>query len=513
MKNSKKFLCTLLAGVMTAASVSSLAACGDKTGGVGDIVAYDGSAVTVTFYHTMGANLQNVLNKYIPKFNEMYPNIEIKHDMMGDYPALRDQIAIELTAGNSPSIAYCYPDHVALYNKSRSVLTLDAFIDSDKEVTKADGTTEIMGFTAEQKADFIEGYYAEGTAYGDGKMYTLPYTKSTEVLYYNKTYFDANNLTVPTTWEEMKEVCATIRAKEGNNVVPLGYDSESNWFITMTEQYGTPYTSATGDKFLFNTAENRAFVKEFRDWYEKGYVTTEEISGGYTSKLFTQTAEDKLKCYMCIGSSAGASYQCPALATRMVNKLDEQGNPIQAKDEQGNLLFEEGKPVYEQVEEQYYPFEVGIAQIPQVNKNNPKVIQQGPSLCMFKKKNSQEMAATWLFMKFLTTKVELQAEVSMTNGYTPVIKSAQNHPVYADFLSKADGNAKLQATAVKQTLAQMSAYYVSPAFSGSSAARDQVGILLQNCFLKQPSANQSIDAFIEAQFQTVIDTLNYEYSF
>ena len=41
-------------------------------------VAYDGSAVTVKFYNTMGTNLKTVLDRYIVKFNEMYPNITIE---------------------------------------------------------------------------------------------------------------------------------------------------------------------------------------------------------------------------------------------------------------------------------------------------------------------------------------------------------------------------------------------------------------------------------------------------
>ena len=59
-------------------------------------------------------------------------------------------------------------------------------------VTKKDGTTEIMGFTETQLDDFVDAYYNEGMAFGDGKMYTLPYAKSTEVLFYNKTEFEKN---------------------------------------------------------------------------------------------------------------------------------------------------------------------------------------------------------------------------------------------------------------------------------------------------------------------------------
>ena len=173
---------------------------------------YDGGEVTIRFYHTMGSNLRDVLTLYIEEFNKLYPNIHIEDSQVGGYDDVRDQINTELTVGSEPNIAYCYPDHVAMYRKAKAVAHLDNLIDSQITVTRADGTTEILGLTAEQKADFIEGYYNEGTQFGDGLMYTMPFSKSTEVLYYNKTFFDANNLTPPKTWDEMEAVCRKIKA-------------------------------------------------------------------------------------------------------------------------------------------------------------------------------------------------------------------------------------------------------------------------------------------------------------
>ncbi len=475
MNKFKKVLMTLVAASTLATNVVGLAACGDK-GPVGNVnvVAYDGSPVTITFYHTMGSNLRGVLDKYIPKFNELYPNITVEHSSQGDFPGLRNNIATELAGSNSPHIAYCYPDHIALYNKTKRVVQLDGFIASDLEVTDAQGNVTTMGFTDAQVADFIPGYYNEGKAYGDGKMYTLPFSKSTEVLYYNKTEFEKQGWTVPTTWDEMETLCATIKSVYPNDI-PFGYDSEANWFITMTEQLDTPYTSATGEKYLFNTKENRDFVERFRDWYEKGYFTTEEIYKTYTSALFTETNPAEQKSYMCIGSSAGASYQNP-------------------KNADGTN-----------------PFEVGVAQIPQINPSKPKAIQQGPSICMFKK-SDMEVAASWLFMKYFTSTVEFQADFSMMSGYAPVIQSAYEDSIYKEeFLDVADGNANLQATCVKQALAQMESYYVSPAFVGSSAARDQVGALMQACFTKS-TEGKSVSDFIKDQFDTTIYTLKYESS-
>ena len=428
---------------------------------------YDGSEVTVTFYHTMGQNLRDVLDAYILEFNKLYPNIHIEHSQVGGYDDVRDQISTEITVGAQPNIAYCYPDHVAMYNLADAVVTLDELIKSTIEVSRADGTTEGLGLTEAQIADFIEGYYNEGKQFGDGLMYTLPLSKSTEVLYYNKTFFEANGLTVPTTWEELEAVCAKIKELDPESI-PLGYDSEANWFITMCEQYGSPYTSATGDHYLFNNEQNRAFVKMFNEWYRKGYVTTQTLYGAYTSGLFV--APEGTRSYMSIGSSAGATHQRP-------DKVNNE-----------------------------YPFEVGIATIPQVDASNPKVISQGPSLCIFQKENPQEVIASWLFVKFLTTTVEFQAEFGMASGYVPVLKSVGENPVYADYLQSADGGNYISALAAKVCLEQEHAYYTSPAFNGSSTAREQVGALMNRCLT---ITAENPDAEIEAAFEDAVDECEY----
>ncbi len=457
---------------------------------------YNGQPVTIKFWHTMGANLREVLDEYIEEFNLLYPNIEIVHEQVGGYDDVRNSIRTELTVGGGPNIAYCYPDHVALYNIAQAVTTLDNLIESEIEVTRADGTTEIIGLTEAQQADFIPGFYSEGRAFGDGLMYTMPFSKSTEVLYYNKTFFDANNLKLPTHWwcdsncaegcdSSLEYVCQKIKEIDPDSV-PLGYDSESNWFITMCEQLGTPYTSATGDKFLFDTAENKAFVKRFKEWYNKGWVTTQEIYGAYTSGLFinaTPNGDGKvIRSYMSIGSSAGATHQRPA-------------------------KLENGE----------YPFEVGIASIPQADPSNPKVISQGPSVCIFQKSNPQEVVASWLFVKFLTTSVEFQSAFGYASGYIPVLQSVRDESlatydesgnptnaiaIYIEDLKKANGGDYIAQLSTKVALDQANAYYVSPAFNGSSEARDQVGQLMENVFLL--SKGVDLDAEMDKLFADAI---------
>ncbi len=476
----RKLITVFLAAIMCL-NLFALVGCGGKSSGGNkngavDFIIPEGGfdtdkEITIKFYHTMGSNLRDVLDRYIVEFNKLYPNIIIDHQQVGGYDDVREQIKTEITVGNQPNIAYCYPDHVALYNLAKAVTTLDSLIASEVEVTRADGTTEILGLTQAQKDDFIKGYYEEGKQFGDDKMYTMPLSKSTEVLYYNKTFFDKHNLTPPKTWDEMEALCKKIKEIDPDSI-PLGYDSESNWFITMCEQYGSDYTSATGDHFLFDNKTNHSFVKRFRDWYQKGYVTTQELSGGYTSELFTKAESEKGNSYMSIGSSAGATHQRP-------DKVDQK-----------------------------YPFDVGITTIPQLKADTPKVISQGPSLCIFNKADPQEVLASWLFVKYLATTVEFQAEFSMASGYVPVIKSVGENAIYKnDFLDKADGGDYISALSAKVCLEQEKAYYTSPAFNGSSTARDQVGVLMQKC-LSEPATD--IDKMIKDAFEDAVAECEYQ---
>ena len=442
---------------------------GDNEGNTGttppasdyNVVGYDGSPVTITFYHTMGAALRNVLDASLKDFNKLYPNIKVEHESLGSYDSLRDNINTTLAAGKQPNIAYCYPDHVAVYRALDGVIPLDAFINSTITVTRADGTTEIMGLTAEQQADFVKTYWDEGKAFDDkGTLYTLPMAKSTEALFYNKTFFDSFDdgngpLKVPTNWVEMEETCRRIKAKYPDSI-PLGYDSESNWFITRLAQMGADYTSHDkNNHFLFNNLTSLEILAEANEWYQAGLVTTEKINGSYTSDLFTLPSNDtKDKCFMVIGSTGGASYQTPPTA--------------------------EDKPL----------FEVGITGIPQVNADAPKTISQGPSLCLFKDTNPQEVAASWLLIEFLTTNVKFQCNFSIQSGYAPVIDSAKADTTYQMWLGFANGFNNLQALCVKTTIDNEKAYFTSPAFNGSSKARSEAEKMMTDIMVY---ASKSVD--------------------
>ncbi|MGM9873879.1 MAG: extracellular solute-binding protein, partial [Bacilli bacterium] len=380
----------------------------------------------------------------------------------GGYDDIKDKISSAIPAGTTPTMAYCYPDHVAEYMSAGAVEYMDPYINDSIIGLGKNTEIEAMGSSFAEKYsslgadDFIKGFWDEGKSYGDeygieGGVYSVPFSKSTEVMFYNKTFFEENNLTVPTTWDEMEEIMPRIKAL---GYTALGYDSDANMLITMFEQEGIPYTSLDKDNhFLFNNDQAKALVTKLKSWYDNGYIITSGSSANnsYTSNMFIGTSEPTV--VMTIGSTGGTGY----------NYTDK--------------------------------FEVGVAAIPGGTLNN-HVISQGPSICFFKRASQTEKYAAWLFYKFISSTYN-SAVYSVLTGYSPVRSSSFTNSAFLEYvydISKT-GKEKLVQTTLGFNSSLQDRFFTSPAFKGSSTARKEMDGIVANVFLGTKTVEQ---AFIDA---------------
>ncbi len=444
------------------------------------------SSKTIVFYHTMGQTLTDVLKSAKEKFAAKFPGWTVEDTQVGSYDDVKSAIVADLQGQTQPNLAYCYADHVAQYLTTKKVVDMSKFINSTETITavvteyemedggyKLDGdgnkivksTTEIqepVGYTAEEVADFVEGYYNEGfaTNFADYEKYgyeatsilTIPFVKSTELVYYNKTALASVNIQeAPKTWDELWHAAELLKRKYPD-CTPVGYDSEANWFITMCEQNNWGYTSASEPHYLFNDLKSQAWLEQLATYYDQGLVTTQNVYGSYTSNLFVKGADEG--CVFSIGSSGGASHQKPADGL----------------------------------------FEWGVAAIPGSTVGDTvvnKAISQGPSLCMFYQDcdNSEEKAKmTWEFVKLLL-EPEFLASFSIASGYNPPRKSTFEIPAYQSFLN----GTSITAVAAKTASTMVDFYFTSPAFVGSSTARDQVGNVIQYALTGQKTAKKALE--------------------
>ena len=465
MKNIAKILRTLCLVMVLSVAGLSLTACEEEE----EIDA----AHTIYFYNTMGTALQDALKASIAEFEAKFPGWTVKAPQIGGYDEVRSSIITDLQGGTQPDLAYCYADHVAQYLVTGKVVNMNKFINSTEKLTAnvlsgeewvSKQYDEVIGYNATEVADFVKGYYEEGYAenyanyakygYAAKDMLTLPFQKSTEVLYYNADALKALGKEVPTTWDELWDVCAAAKAK-WPTVTPLGYDSESNWFITMCEQNGWDYTSAEeGNHYGFNNANTQAWLTQLADYYNKGYFTTQEIYGSYSSNLFVKGVEDSGTIFS-IGSSGGASYQATDA------------------------------------------FEWGVAPIPGSKQADGsvvnKAISQGPSLVMFEtsaENATEKQLMTWEYVKILLDP-QYQMKFAGVSGYMPARMSTYEIPSYKEQLEDTS-NIVAVTVLVAKAMAEQDIYFTSPAFVGSSTARDQVGVALRYVVTGSKSAASAL---------------------
>lgn len=459
MKNMKvkSFLLALplLAGVLTG--------CSGNNGSKG---------ITVKFWHTFGQTVVDGLKSKIADFKKLVKekdgvDVEIDMKYQGGYDDIAKLISDGFAVKNTPTIAVAYPDNVADYievGKSAGVdfvVNLDQFINSEEV---GFGKEAWLGDKYDEE-DFVEDFYEEGSAYTLKGTYSLPFLKSTEIMFYNmdllvevmkdyKPEFASSKTKIKEymariSWNDFMDLCAQIKgnmAKYSNMLeVPMWYDSDANYIITKMFQNNVAYTSidSTG-KGKIDFASGDAFNKvvdlldDARSNYSKGLFTTKGIKNTYGSDFFTNE-----KCIFSIGSSGGSGYNFP----------------------------------------QADAFELGVCRVPASN-NKPIYVSQGPTLAMFndrgldKDVNEKAQRYAWKFMKYITNgQVNAEICVNGSEGYVPVRHSAYETSFFQDFMAEGERYAQCYKVVVEDVNSE-GGYLVSKAFKGSASLRDECGSML-----------------------------------
>ncbi len=425
-----------------------------------DYVAFTGDpeelTATIEMWHTFGESSSpnyNNLKQITDEFMNRYPNIKVNLVNHSSYDTIYTDLRYAVSANTLPTLAIAYPDHVADYLQSGVVENMAGYVADPVIGMGVDDLTE-----AGPIDDYYAGYLDESTDYAQTGVYSMPWSKSTEVMFYNRDFFDQYHLEVPRTWEDLWEVCAEVKDIDPD-IIPFGYDSDDNLFITRLAQDDIPYTSLDpNDHFQFNNADAKAIVSEIKENYDKGYMTTKGTSanGSYTSTMFTNG-----ELVMTVGSTGGTSYN-------FTNN-----------------------------------FNIGVAAVPQSDTENPKVISQGPSITFFSSASQDQLYAAWLFYKFATN-ANNTANLSTLTGYNPVRMSAFETDLYENWSTQTatTGSSLLIKTSLEYANDNYSqAYFTSPAFRGSAIARTEVGGIITNVLVSDVDIDE---AFQRAYSNSVI---------
>lgn len=416
-----------------------------------------------------------IYQKAITDFEGIYPNIRVNLRLYTNYGDIYNDVITNISTGTTPNVCITYPDHIATYLTGTNVVVPldDLFADASYGL----GGDQVR-FDSVKEEEIVPQFLKECSF--DDHYYALPYMRSTEACYVNKTYVEKLGYTLPETltWDFIWEVSEAAMEKDadgnfkvnGQNVmIPFLYKSTDNMMIQMLYQKGAGYSDETGNIEIFNdtTAE---LLKTIAGHAETKAFSTFKISS-YPANFLNAG-----QCIFAVDSTAGATWM---------------GTDA---------------PLCDISEDKLVSFETEVMMVPQFDPGNPKMISQGPSVCIFNKADPQEVLASWLFTQYLLSD-EVQTAYAETEGYLPVTTRAQQSEEYQDYLARIgeDNNVhyEVKIKASELLMAHLDDTFVTPVFNGSASLRDGAGQLIESTVKSVRRGETVDDAYISKLYSDV----------
>ena len=431
----------------------------------------------ITFWAKNDTNLTqvNIYRQAIADFEALYPNIKVTLRLYTDYGRIYNDVITNISTNTTPNVCITYPDHIATYMTGDNVVVpLDElFADSQYGL----GGSKLL-FDGPTQEEIVPKFLAE-CAIGDNH-YALPYMRSTEACYINKDYVEKLGFTLPEvlTWDFVWEVSEAAMKKDENGkfllngqdvLIPFIYKSTDNMMIQMLRQKDAGYSDASGQISIFNETTKELLFTVAEHAKTRAFCTFKIVS--YPADYLNAG-----QCIFAVDSTAGATWMGP------------------------------NAPLIDISEDKLVQFETVVMPIPQFDTENPKMISQGPSVCVFNKEDPQEVLASWLFTQYLLTD-KVQIAYSQTEGYLPVTSKAQNNPEYLDYLSRAGEDNDLyydvKIAASKLLQDNIENTFVTSVFNGSASLRDAAGQMIENV-TKSVRRKETVDeAYMKKLFSDV----------
>lgn len=420
-----------------------------------------------------------IYEKAISDFEALYPNIKVNLRLYTDYGKIYNDVITNISTQTTPNVCITYPDHIATYlTGTNCVVPLDELFVNEKYGL---GGSELL-YDGPSKEEIIPQFLKECSF--EEHYYAIPYMRSTEACYINKTYVEALGYTLPETltWDFIWEVseAATAKDAEGNFLIngqkvmlPFIYKSTDNMMIQALRQQDAGYSTDAGEILIFNDT-TKAFLGTIAEHVKTGAFSTFKISG-YPANFLNAG-----QCIFAVDSTAGATWM---------------GTDA---------------PLCDISEDKLVEFETEVMTIPQFDPKNPKMISQGPSVCVFNKADHQEVLASWLFAQYLLTN-EVQIAYAGTEGYVPVTEKAQQSAEYQDYLSRGGEDNEtyydVKIKASKLLLDNTQNTFVTPVFNGSASLRDAAGQMIETVS-KSVKRKETVD---DNYLQTLYDDMTSLY--
>lgn len=270
----------IAAALCLALSASMLSGCGNSgnsgntaggtsaAGGAADSKAAeskegDGDSLHLTFYYPVqvGGSAAALIEQICKDFNAENPDIVVEPVYTGNYDDTVTKIQTAVQGGTPPDV------FVSLATQRFTMASTGMAMPLDDLIASSEDGKEYIG-------DFLEGFMED--SYVDGQTYSIPFQRSTMVLFYNKDAFKEVGLDPekpPTTWEEVVEYGKKL-TNDNRYGVGLALNSGSaQWgftgFALQNSANGENLMTEDGKAVLFDTPENEEALQFWLDLQNK----------------------------------------------------------------------------------------------------------------------------------------------------------------------------------------------------------------------------------------------------
>lgn len=380
--------------------------------------------ITISVWHYYNGSVKDQFDTLVSEFNESVGTEKGIVVEAQSYGAVNDLAEAVFASANKeigslpmPDVFAAYPDNAFRINQISELVTLTDYF-SDTEL-------------GEIKKEFL----SEGTFGNSQDLKILPIAKSTEVLYLNKTYWDAfasetgATLDSLSTWEGLVQTAKLYYEQTGKSFFSI--DGNANYLLVSSMDLGQEFYDIHGDTAVLNFSEETAY----RIW-ENYYVP---YLNGYFAKSGRFSSDDAktgaIAAYT--GSTAGAAY----FPTQVANTTDT------------------------------IPVELLTLPYPYFKNETPYVIQQGAGMCISKSDSAHEYAAS-VFLKWFIDSPQ-NTEFSVATAYLPVKTEALDMDVIFDEMDRTNLSNPAVKKSIESTMTMLKTHtlYGNKPFNGSYEAR------------------------------------------
>ena len=182
-----------------------------------------GEKTEITFWETSSSKEdRQAMEEMIGRFEKENPDITVKYEGM-EGEAYKTKIKTVISSNNLPDVfSYWVGEQFETLVSSGNVMDLTSIYEKD----------------ASFKDSFVEGAL-DAVSY-DNKIYGLPTEITCMAVWYNKRIFEENNIEIPKTYDELKNVISTLEQKKITPIVVGGKDRWPflGWFSYLAQRIG-----------------------------------------------------------------------------------------------------------------------------------------------------------------------------------------------------------------------------------------------------------------------------------